>query len=460
MKWQQDTIVAIATPPGIGAIGVVRLSGPQAIAFVAPLFPSKDLKEQASHTLHYGTLRQPDGQVVDEVVISLFKAPKSYTGEEVVEISGHGSPYVLQQILQLCLDQGARIAGRGEFTQRAFLNSKMDLAQAEAVADLIAADSEAAHKTALNQLRGGFSGDLQQLRKKLIHFAAMLELELDFPEEDVEFVDRSELYGLIDELMFTSNSLIESFSLGNVIKNGVNVAIIGAPNAGKSTLLNALLNEERAIVSDIAGTTRDTIEEVLNIKGISFRLIDTAGIREHATDQIEEIGILKSKDTLNKADMVLLLLDINTVDEEELQHWKSLFEPYPNLPVLWILNKVDLWEGESYPEIVQDLKPQTSIVAKSKENIDQLKNQLFDVVIDGEITQENTIITNTRHFDALKKVVVALKEVKSAMDNEVSSEFLALDLRVALHELGTITGEVDVDRDILGTIFSEFCIGK
>ncbi|HZH88031.1 MAG TPA: tRNA modification GTPase, partial [Chitinophagaceae bacterium] len=250
MKWQQDTIVAIATPPGIGAIGVVRLSGPQAIAFVAPLFPSKDLKEQASHTLHYGTLRQPDGQVVDEVVISLFKAPKSYTGEEVVEISGHGSPYVLQQILQLCLDQGARIAGRGEFTQRAFLNSKMDLAQAEAVADLIAADSEAAHKTALNQLRGGFSGDLQQLRKKLIHFAAMLELELDFPEEDVEFVDRSELYGLIDELMFTSNSLIESFSLGNVIKNGVNVAIIGAPNAGKSTLLNALLNEERAIVSD------------------------------------------------------------------------------------------------------------------------------------------------------------------------------------------------------------------
>lgn len=460
MKWQQDTIVAIATPPGIGAIGVVRLSGPQAIAFVAPLFPSKDLKEQASHTLHYGTLRQPDGQVVDEVVISLFKAPKSYTGEEVVEISGHGSPYVLQQILQLCLDQGARIAGRGEFTQRAFLNSKMDLAQAEAVADLIAADSEAAHKTALNQLRGGFSGDLQQLRKKLIHFAAMLELELDFPEEDVEFVDRSELYGLIDELMFTSNSLIESFSLGNVIKNGVNVAIIGAPNAGKSTLLNALLNEERAIVSDIAGTTRDTIEEVLNIKGISFRLIDTAGIREHATDQIEEIGILKSKDTLNKADIVLLLLDINTVDEEELQHWKSLFEPYPNLPVLWILNKVDLWEGESYPEIVQDLKPQTSIVAKSKENIDQLKNQLFDVVIDGEIAQENTIITNTRHFDALKKVVVALKEVKSAMDNEVSSEFLALDLRVALHELGTITGEVDVDRDILGTIFSEFCIGK
>lgn len=460
MKWQQDTIVAIATPPGIGAIGVVRLSGPQAIAFVAPLFPSKDLKEQASHTLHYGTLRQSDGQVVDEVVISLFKAPKSYTGEEVVEISGHGSPYVLQQILQLCLDQGARIAGRGEFTQRAFLNSKMDLAQAEAVADLIAADSEAAHKTALNQLRGGFSGDLQQLRKKLIHFAAMLELELDFPEEDVEFVDRSELYGLIDELMFTSNSLIESFSLGNVIKNGVNVAIIGAPNAGKSTLLNALLNEERAIVSDIAGTTRDTIEEVLNIKGISFRLIDTAGIREHATDQIEEIGILKSKDTLNKADMVLLLLDINTVDEEELQHWKSLFKPYPNLPVLWILNKVDLWEGESYPEIVQDLKPQTSIVAKSKENIDQLKNQLFDVVIDGEITQENTIITNTRHFDALKKVVVALKEVKSAMDNEVSSEFLALDLRVALHELGTITGEVDVDRDILGTIFSEFCIGK
>lgn len=460
MKWQQDTIVAIATPPGIGAIGVVRLSGPQAIAFVAPLFPSKDLKEQASHTLHYGTLRQPDGQVVDEVVISLFKAPKSYTGEEVVEISGHGSPYVLQQILQLCLDQGARIAGRGEFTQRAFLNSKIDLAQAEAVADLIAADSEAAHKTALNQLRGGFSGDLQQLRKKLIHFAAMLELELDFPEEDVEFVDRLELYGLIDELMFTSNSLIESFSLGNVIKNGVNVAIIGAPNAGKSTLLNALLNEERAIVSDIAGTTRDTIEEVLNIKGISFRLIDTAGIREHATDQIEEIGILKSKDTLNKADMVLLLLDINTVDEEELQHWKSLFEPYPNLPVLWILNKVDLWKGESYPEIVQDLKPQTSIVAKSKENIDQLKNQLFDVVIDGEITQENTIITNTRHFDALKKVVVALKEVKSAMDNDVSSEFLALDLRVALHELGTITGEVDVDRDILGTIFSEFCIGK
>lgn len=460
MKIFQDTIAAIATAPGVGAIGVIRLSGPQAITIANGLFPSKDLLEQASHTLHYGILRTPTGEIVDEVVISLFKGPHSYTGEDVIEISGHGSPYVLQQILQLCLDQGARIADRGEFTQRAFLNGKMDLAQAEAVADLIAAENEAAHKTALSQLRGGFSGDLKKLREELIHFAAMLELELDFSEEDVEFVDRDALYKLIDNLMFKSNVLIESFGLGNAIKKGVNVAIIGTPNAGKSTLLNALLNEERAIVSDIAGTTRDTIEEVLNINGISFRLIDTAGIREHAADQIEEIGILKSKDTLKQADIVLLLLDVNTVNQEEMSHWEELLAPYEDLPVLWVYNKVDQWKEEKMPAVLEGLQPHIAIVAKNRENIQELKEHLFTQVIDGKILQENTIITNTRHYDALKKVVIALGEVKEAMDNEVGSEFLAIDIRVALHELGLITGEVDVDKDILGTIFSEFCIGK
>lgn len=459
MKWEHDTIAAIATAPGIGAIGIIRLSGPQSVELVSPLFPQKDLTQVASHTLHYGSLRDLNGQIVDEVVISIYKEGQSYTGEEVVEISGHGSPYVLQQILQLCLDQGARLATRGEFTQRAFLNGKMDLAQAEAVADLIAAENEAAHKTALHQLRGGFSSDLKLLRDQLIHFAAMLELELDFPEEDVEFVDRTELYRLIAIIQAKSQVLIESFSLGNAIKKGVNVAIIGAPNAGKSTLLNALLNEERAIVSDIAGTTRDTIEEILNIKGIDFRLIDTAGIREHATDQIEEIGILKSKNTLKEANIVLLLIDINTVTEPEIDHWKELLSPY-DLPVLWSFNKVDLWHQPNYPSFLEGLMPTIDIEAKSAKNIDDLKLQLFKMVIDGEVQQENTIVTNTRHFDALKKVVVALNEVKKAMDLEVSSEFLALDLRVALHELGTITGEVDVDRDILGKIFSEFCIGK
>lgn len=460
MHYNQDTIAAIATAPGVGAIGVIRLSGPQAIEIVNTLFPSKDLSKAESHTLHYGLLKTPEGELLDEVVISLFKDNKSYTGEEVVEIAAHGSPYILQKILEVCLQHGARIANRGEFTQRAFLNGKMDLAQAEAVADLIAAESEAAHKTALNQLRGGFSKDLHILREKLIHFAAMLELELDFPEEDVEFVDRTELYQLIDDLMLKSQVLIESFGMGNAIKKGVNVAIIGAPNAGKSTLLNALLNEERAIVSDIAGTTRDTIEEVLNIDGVSFRLIDTAGIREEASDQIEEIGILKSKNTLKQADIVLLLLDITTVDAEELKHWNLLFKEYSDLPILWLINKMDKWKEKELPDFIQDLQPQIKIAAKSKENIESIKQRLFQEVMDGKVWQEDTVITNTRHYDALRKVVIALKEVKNAMDNEVGSEFLAIDLRVALQALGSITGEIDMDYDILGTIFSEFCIGK
>lgn len=452
MNQWKDTIAAIATAPGIGAIGVVRLSGPEAIPIANRIFKGKDLSAEQPNTLHFGKILNAGGEFIDEVVVSLFKGPRSYTGEDVVEISGHGSPYVLQTLLQTCLEAGARLAQAGEYTQRAFLNGKMDLTQAEAVADLIAADSRAAHQTALQHLRGGFSGDLAQLREELIHFAALIELELDFAEEDVEFANRDTFQELIVKLQTATRQLLDSFQLGNAIKKGVSVAIIGKPNAGKSTLLNALLNEERAIVSPIAGTTRDTIEEALNIDGLLFRLIDTAGIRESSDDQIEQIGIERSRENARKADIILHLKDA-TEPEEDGDEWLQEFRG----KVIEVINKIDLNAGASKTNPSREA---LTISAKEKTGIDTLIRRMFDKATGGSLETENTIVTNARHQQALVRITESLEAIFSGLTSGLSGDLLALDIRRALHYLGEITGQVEIDRDILGTIFGKFCIGK
>lgn len=458
-EWE-DTIVALATPPGVGAIGVIRLSGPNSLVITNDLFPAKNLLKQASHTLHVGFL-QLQQQVLDEVVVGLYKNPRSYTGEDVVEISCHGSPYIQQQVIQACIAKGARLAKPGEFTQRAFLNGKMDLTQAEAVADTIAAHSAAAQQTALKQLRGGFSGDLNRLRDQLIQFASLIELELDFSQEDVEFADRTQFMALINELSAATTQLVQSFQLGNAIKNGVSVAIIGSPNVGKSTLLNALLNEERAIVSDIAGTTRDTIEESLNIKGVLFRMIDTAGIREHTSDIIEEIGVGRSLEKMKQADLVVGLFDAMHDSVDDVLQRKHSFEEQ-QLKYLLVINKIDvLGDAETFKKFSK-IPPGNIlfISAKQKSKIDELKDRLYELVIKGHINTENSIVTNVRHHAALLKITECLEDIKSAMLSNLPGDLLALDIRRCLHYLGEITGQVEVDRDILGTIFGKFCIGK
>ena len=446
-EWD-DTIVAIATAPGIGAIAVIRLSGNNSIAIVNQLFTSKNLEEQSTHSLHVGLLKAGI-EIIDEVVVALYKSPKSYTGEDIVEISCHGSPVIQQQIIDACIQKGARLARPGEFTQRAFLNGKMDLTQAEAVADIIASQSQASKQTALKQLRGGFSNDLSGLRNRLIEFAALIELELDFAQEDVVFADRDQFMFLMNELNTVTNKLVDSFRLGNVIKNGVSVAIIGKPNAGKSTLLNALLNEERAIVSDIAGTTRDTIEESLNINGVIFRIIDTAGIREHSSDAIENLGIERSRSNAEKASLIIHLIDLtdNYVKDVE---WLKQF----NDKTIKVYNKLDAGSSVSAKE------NGIYIAAKSGMGIEQLKDALYERAIGEEIRIENTIITNARHYSALLKVKDALSDIKAGLLNNISGDLLAPDIRRCLNYLGVITGEIETDRDILGTIFSKFCIGK
>lgn len=447
-----STIAAIATPPGEGAIGIIRLSGADAIGIADKIFAGKQLAKQPSHTIHFGRITDGD-ETVDEVVVSLYKGPKSYTGEDVVEISCHGSQYVLERVLGLCLQHGAHVAKAGEFTQRAYLNGKMDLAQAEAVADLIASQSGAAHKAAIHNLRGGFSSELQGLREQLIQFSALLELELDFSEEDVEFADRTKFYELIQYITTTTQALIQSFSLGNVIKKGVSVAIIGKPNAGKSTLLNALLNEERAIVSDIAGTTRDSIEEVLNINGVLFRLIDTAGIREHTADIVESMGVQRSRDIMKRADIVVYLFDVNEESIEELQQQKNLFEQ-EGMKYLLVGNKTDVADAQKFGE-----ENILYISAKNKENIQALRQSLYDHVIGGRINTEGTIVTNARHHAALQEVLKSLNDIKAGLDNHISGDLVALDVRRCLYYLGEITGQVTTE-DKLGYIFSKFCIGK
>lgn len=448
-----DTIVALATAPGIGAIAVIRISGTKAFSIIDLLFPSKKIAAQATHTALVGMLKDGD-RLIDEVVLTLFKGPKSFTGEDTIEISCHGSQFIQQQIIEACVSKGARLARAGEFTQRAFLNGKMDLTQAEAVADIIAANTAASQKAALHNIRGGFSHELSHMREQLISFSALIELELDFATEDVEFADRTQFKNLVEEINQSTNQLIDSFTLGNVIKNGVSVAIIGKPNAGKSTLLNILLNEERAIVSDIAGTTRDTIEEIINIQGILFRLIDTAGIRENSGDIIENFGIEKSLGKMRSADIVLYIFDVNTESATDLQTQINIFET-ENIKYLLVGNKTDKgFEDKKYSQ--KDIQ---FISAKNNKGIDKLKETLFTATVQATTNAENNIVTNARHLESLKNISASLQEIKNGLNANISGDLLSSDIRAALYHLGEITGEV-TNEDKLDFIFSKFCIGK
>ena len=448
-----ETICAVATPAGVGAIAVIRVSGSKTFPIVNKIFRGKNLKNQSSHTIHFGTIR--DGEmIVDEVLVSLFKSPASYTREDTIEISCHGSDFIIQKILKLIIKEGARLANAGEFTQRAFLNGQLDLAQAEAVADLIASDSEASHQTAINQIRGGFSKQIAQLREQLINFASLIELELDFGEEDVEFADRDDLRQLIFRIQTVLVPLIESFEMGNVIKNGVPTVIVGKPNAGKSTLLNRLLNEEKAIVSDIAGTTRDVIEDELFIEGIRFRLIDTAGLRK-ATDTIETIGVERTMQQMEKASLILYLFDASEIELSVINNQLLEF----NAPYLLVGNKVDKLSDEkklkfetAYPDIIW-------ISASENQNIEILKDILVRKVKTKEIKSGDTVVTNLRHFQHLTQTNEALNNVLEGLNHSITGDFLAQDIRFALHHLGEITGQITTD-DLLANIFSKFCIGK
>jgi tRNA modification GTPase len=446
-----DTICALATPAGTGAIGVIRVSGNKALEIVNALFKGKDLCKQPSHTVHFGKIS--DGsRVIDEVLASVFIAPTSYTGDDTVELSCHGSPYIQQQILQLLVQQGCRLAKPGEFTLRAFLNKKLDLSQAEAVADLIASDSAESHKMAMQQMRGGFSEQIKHMREQLVNFASLIELELDFSEEDVEFAKREELIVLVSKIAGVIQNLLQSFNYGNAIKNGIPTVIAGKPNAGKSTLLNALINEERAIVSDIAGTTRDTIEEAFVMDGITFRLIDTAGIRQQAADEIEEIGIERAYEKLQKASIIMYVFDATVTSPEQLNQDISSLKKYQAI-VIPVANKADMLANA--PAFVE-----TSIAISAKNNtgIDLLRQRLVTAVRKDEI-KNDIIITNLRHYEALKHAADALQQVLNGIGAHVSGELLALDIRKALFHLAEITGEVTTD-DLLANIFSKFCIGK
>jgi tRNA modification GTPase len=456
MNYEPDTIVALATPSGTGAIGVIRLSGPDAIVIANKVFSGKDITRQVSHTIHFGNIVEGD-TTLDEVLVSIFIAPRSYTRENVVEISCHGSAYIIESIIRLLIKNGARSAKAGEFTLRAFLNGQLDLSQAEAVADLIASNSKASQQVALKQLRGGFGSQLQSLRDQLVQFASLIELELDFAEEDVEFANRAQLKKLIHEIMGVTGNLVRSFELGNAIKQGVNTVIAGRPNAGKSTLLNALLNEERAIVSHIPGTTRDTIEEILNINGINFRLIDTAGIRE-ATDAIEQIGVERTMEKIRQSALLVYLFDASEITAEELkQDLENLQKP--GITILSVANKIDLISSTPKLSDFKFLGPDfIQVSAKEKLNITALKNKIYNTAIKDKLTGNETLITNVRHVEALQKTEEALTRVLSGIDS-VTSDFLAMDIKLALHYLGEITGVVTTD-DLLENIFSKFCIGK
>ncbi|CAM3674775.1 tRNA uridine-5-carboxymethylaminomethyl(34) synthesis GTPase MnmE [Sphingobacterium prati] len=451
----EDTIVALATPSGAnGAIAVIRVSGQQAIKITNAIFKGKDLCQQASHTIHFGTIRDGE-EIIDEVLVSLFVAPNSYTKENSVEISTHNSKYIIERVIHLLIKQGARAARAGEFTLRAFLNGGMDLSQAEAVADLIASNSAASHQIAMQQMRGGFSNQLKSLREDLIHFASLIELELDFSEEDVEFANREQLKNLINKIKVIVQKLIISFEQGNVLKNGVPVVIAGKPNVGKSTLLNAFLNEERAIVSDIAGTTRDTIEDEINIHGVTFRFIDTAGIRETA-DIIEAKGVERTRAKMKQARLIIYLFDPlqDKVDEvqSQLQEVQNL-----QIPFLTIINKADLLSDQQKDEYAS-LNP-LYISAKEQIGVEELKEELINSVQLGNLNTDDVMVTNIRHVEALQKTSDSLERVLFGIDNPVTSDFLAMDIRQALYHLGEITGTVSTD-DLLDNIFSKFCIGK
>ena len=466
-----ETIVALATPSGAGAIAVIRLSGNEAISIASMVFESvsgKNIAAQKTHTIHLGHIVD-GGKVLDQVLLSIFKNPNSYTGENCVEISCHGSTFIQQQIIQLLLRKGARMAQAGEFTLRAFLNGKLDLSQAEAVADLISSDNEASHQIAMQQMRGGFSNEIAKLREELLNFASLIELELDFAEEDVEFADRTQFHELLNRIEFVLKRLVDSFAVGNVIKNGIPVAIVGEPNVGKSTLLNALLNEERAIVSEIAGTTRDTIEDELNIGGIGFRFIDTAGIRE-TKDVVESIGIQKTFEKIEKAQVVLYLVDglslmVDGAIDTLIVALNKTQNQYPQKTIVTIINKKDLVSDKILVAINEKLATNNQqlttifISAKQKIGIDELKNTLLSFVNTGALRNNETIVTNTRHYDSLLKALEEIQKVKFGLESNLSSDLMALDIKEALYYFGEITGQVTND-ELLGNIFANFCIGK
>ncbi len=462
-----DTIVATATPAGAGAIAVLRLSGSEAISIANSIFSSvsgKELPDQKTHTVHLGFIM--DGEkIIDEVLATIFKNPNSYTGEDVVEISCHGSQYIQQEIIQLCLRKGCRMAQAGEFTLRAFLNGKMDLSQAEAVADLISSDSAASHQLAMQQMRGGFSSEIKRLREELLNFASLIELELDFAEEDVEFANRGEFQNLISRITTVLKRLIDSFATGNVLKNGIPVAIVGEPNVGKSTLLNALLNEERAIVSDIAGTTRDTIEDEIVIGGISFRFIDTAGIRE-TTDTIEGLGIKKTFEKIDAAQVIIYLFDAEKfqVSSSKFQvEIETIKNKYPLKNLVIVANKVDKLseeEAEKLNAALSAVEGSFHVLSAKKEiGLKELEKRLLEFVNSGALRNNETIITNSRHYDALLKALEEIIKVQEGIDANLSGDLLAIDIRQALYHFGEITGQVSND-ELLGNIFANFCIGK
>jgi len=463
----QSTICAISTPPGVGGIAVIRLSGQKAVTITDEVFispnTSKNMADQPANTLHFGTIRSGE-KIIDEVVVSLFRAPHSFTGEDVVEISCHGSQYIQQAILELLLSKGARMAGPGEFTQRAFLNGKMDLSQAEAVADLIASTSAASHKLALNQMRGGFSQELIKLRGELLSFVSLIELELDFSEEDVEFADRTQLLELATRIEEMIGKLADSFKLGNVIKNGIPVTIAGETNVGKSTLLNALLNDERAIVSEIAGTTRDVIEDVINIRGVSFRFNDTAGIRTTA-DKIESMGIERTYQKIKQASIVLLLLDLTREPEKYLQNLEDVRQHINQQNLIIVGNKADQVDETVVRKMLMDItladnEDMVFISAKMGHNIDSLKSLLLETVNLAKLNnEEDVIVTNARHYEALTQARESIQRVLDGIENGITGDFLSQDIRECMHYLGLITGEISTD-EVLGNIFRNFCIGK
>ena len=462
---QNDTIIALATPAGVGAISVIRLSGENAIHFVEANFKSirknKSLLNQKTHTIHLGHIIE-NNIILDEVLVSVFKNPNSYTGENVVEISCHGSSFIQQEIIQLFLKKGCRMADNGEFTMRAFLNGKMDLSQAEAVADVIASNSAASHQMAMQQMRGGITTELKELRVQLLNFAALIELELDFSGEDVEFADRAKFRELVAKITFVLKRLIDSFSFGNAMKNGIPVAIIGEPNVGKSTLLNSILNEEKAIVSDIAGTTRDAIEDEIIIDGVAFRFIDTAGIRE-TKDIIESIGIKKAYEKADNAQLIIFLIDANKFTENKKQFLAEIEIikiRFPNKRVLVIGNKIDTLSALETTTLQSKIDNLILLSAKNKIGIETLKSELTSLVNIGALSNNETIVTNSRHFEALNNALKAISSVQEGIDLEISTDLFSIDIRECLRHLGNITGEYDVDKDILGHIFGNFCIGK
>lgn len=462
---QNDTIIALATPAGVGAIAVIRLSGEKSIKIVDSFFSSvkknKSLLNQKSHTLHLGHIVN-NGVVIDQVLVSIFKNPHSYTGEDVVEISCHGSSFIQQEIIQLFLQNGCRMADNGEFTLRAFLNGKMDLSQAEAVADVIASNSAASHQMAIQQMRGGITNELKELRGQLLDFAALIELELDFSGEDVEFADRTKFKELVAKISAVLKRLIDSFAFGNAMKNGIPVAIIGEPNVGKSTLLNTLLNEEKAIVSDIAGTTRDAIEDELIIDGVVFRFIDTAGIRE-TEDVVESIGIKKAYEKAENAQLIIFLIDSNKyIHSKELflEEIATIKQRFPNKRLLVIANKIDTLSCHDSSILQSEIENLILLSAKQNIGVDELKQELISLVNTGALSNNETIVTNSRHFEALNHALESINSVKNGIDLDISSDLFAIDIRECLRHLGNITGEYDVDKDILGHIFGNFCIGK